>query len=288
MHYLLLSVTCSVLVSVLLKLARRHGIDTGQAIAWNYLSATVLCALLLRPTPVSLSTMGTHAGVLLALAVLLPGIFLALAASVRVAGIVRSDIAQRLSLLLSLAAAFLWFGEPVSGGKLAGLAVGLVAIVCIVMRDGRDTSSSTGAARWALPLLVLVGFAAIDVLLKQIAAAGVPFASSLQISFGLAFVLMMLLQLFRHHSGRTRLGLRHLLAGLLLGAVNFGNIVFYIQAHRALPDSPATVFATMNVGVVLLGTLVGVGLFGERLGRINRIGIALAVVAIAIITAARY
>ena len=70
---------------------------------------------------------------------------------------------------------------------------------------------------------------------------------------------------------------------LLVGASNFANILFYVKAHRALPDNPAVVFATMNLGVVVLGTLVGVIAFREKLARINVIGIGLAVAAVTII-----
>ena len=49
MPYLLSSVVCSVLVSVLLKLMQRRGIDTAQGIAWNYLAASLLCFALLDP-----------------------------------------------------------------------------------------------------------------------------------------------------------------------------------------------------------------------------------------------
>ena len=44
----------------------------------------------------------------------------------------------------------------------------------------------------------------------------------------------------------------------------------------------------MNVGVIVLGTLVGAGLFGERLSRVNVAGIALALVAVACLTYARF
>ena len=49
MAYLLISVACSVLVSVLLKLMQRRGIDTAQGITWNYLAASLLCFGLLDP-----------------------------------------------------------------------------------------------------------------------------------------------------------------------------------------------------------------------------------------------
>ncbi|PZQ20579.1 MAG: hypothetical protein DI562_21570, partial [Stenotrophomonas acidaminiphila] len=55
MPYLLSSVVCSVLVSVLLKLMQRRGIDAAQGIAWNYLAASLLCFALLDPPLASLA-----------------------------------------------------------------------------------------------------------------------------------------------------------------------------------------------------------------------------------------
>ncbi|MCL7715360.1 EamA family transporter [Stenotrophomonas mori] len=281
MHFLILSVACSVLVSVLLKLAPRRGIDIAQAVTWNYLAASVLSLLLLRPSLQSL-----HAGqapwpALLGLALALPGIFLVLARAVREAGIVRSDVAQRLSLLLSLTAAFVLFGEPVNGWKLAGLALGLLAIVGVSVRAGAPGGGTPGGTRWLLA--VWAGFALIDILLKQVALSGTPSTAALLVSFALAFVLMLGWQLQRHLAGRSRLRAHNLGFGLLLGAANFGNILFYVRAHQALPHSPATIFAGMNIGVVCLGALVGVLAFGERTSRWNRLGLGLAVVAIALI-----
>ena len=125
-----------------------------------------------------------------------------------------------------------------------------------------------------------VGYALVDVLLKRVALSGTASMTALQASFVFAFVLMLVVQVVRAMRGSTRFTMRSLLGGLLLGALNFANIYFYVRAHQALPHSPATVFATMNIGVVALGTLVGVAFFGERTGAWNRIGLALAVLAI--------
>ena len=281
MHFLILSVVCSVLVSVLLKLAPRRGIDIAQAVTWNYLAASVLSLLVLKPSLQSLQGEHTPWLALLGLAVALPGIFLVLARAVRQAGIVRSDVAQRLSLLLSLVAAFVLFGEQANGWKLAGLALGLLAIVGVSARNGAATSTSGSSWGWLLG--VWGGFALVDILLKQVAAAGTPATSALLVSFGIAFVLMLGWQLQRHVSGASRLTAGNLGYGLLLGLVNFGNILFYVRAHQALPHSPATIFAGMNIGVVCLGTLVGVWAFGEKTSVLNRVGLLLAVVAIGLI-----
>lgn len=282
MHLILLSAICSVLVGVLLKLAPRWRLDAGQLITWNYLAASLLCAWLLSPPLASLRQPEAPWPALLGLAVVLPALFLVLAACVRATGIVRTDVAQRLSLLLSLIAAFTLFGEQASPLKLTGLALGLIAIAGILARPG-TAQPTAGLGGGLLLLIVWAGFALVDVMLKLIAQAGTPFAASLQVSFGIAFTLMLVWQLLRHTRGDTRLDLRHLGAGLLLGSLNFGNIVFYVRAHQALPDSPAVVFAAMNIGVVVLGTLVGMLAFGERPGRLNRLGIGLAIIAIALI-----
>lgn len=282
MIYVLLSVICSVLVSMLLKLARRFQIDIGQAIAWNYAVAGALTTLLLQP---SLATLREPAAPWLALAglgVLLPTIFLALGASVRHAGIVRSDTAQRLSLLISLLAAFVLFGEQLNGLKVAGIALGLLALLCMVWRNGQGTADG-GIAGWLYPLLVLGGFGAIDILFKRVALAGVPLGASLQAMFALALLVAFALQLWRRLRGRTRFTMRSVLGGVALGLANFGNILFYLRGHRALPQHPALVFASMNIGVVALGALVGVLLFRERLSRLNLGGVLLALLAIVLI-----
>jgi multidrug transporter EmrE-like cation transporter len=286
MTYLLLAVICSVLVSVLLKLAARRGLDVAQMVTWNYLVAATLTAVVLRPPLASLQSSHAPWLALLGLAVVLPTIFLVLGRAVAVAGIVRSDVAQRLSLLLSLLAAFLLFGQTATAWKLLGLGLGLVAMLAISLRPrgpAVDPAAAAAASGWRWLLGVWVGFAVVDILLKQVALSGTPSMAALLACFSIAFVLMAALQLWRHVSGRSRLRLRNLGAGALLGLLNGGNILFYVHAHQALPDSPATVFAGMNIGVVVLGALVGVFAFGEPTTRWNRVGLALAVVAIAFI-----
>jgi drug/metabolite transporter (DMT)-like permease len=285
MIYVAFSVVCSVLVSVLLKLARRFERDVGQAIAWNYVVAGALTALLLQPSLATLLVPGAPWPALLGLGVLLPTIFLALAASVRHAGIVRSDAAQRLSLLLSLLAAFALFGEQLSVVKVIGIALGLLALWCMVWRSGHG-EVERGSVRWLYPLLVFAGFGTIDILFKRVAQAGVPLGASLLAMFALALPVAFALQLWRRLRGQTRFTTRSALAGVALGLANFGNILFYLRGHRALPQHPALVFASMNIGVVALGALVGTLAFRERLSWLNLAGVALAVLAIGVIAQA--
>lgn len=274
--YLLASVACSVTVAVLLKLARRYEVDVRQAITANYAVAALLCWGVLRPDPAALVTPQTPWVVLAALGVLLPSVFLAMAAAVRHAGIVRSDAAQRLSLFIPLLAAFLLFGEPVSVRKLAAILLAFSALACLLRRPAAAQTLPDNRAAWMWPLVVWAGYGVIDILFKQVARAGTAFAGGLLLAFVLAGVLMLAYLLCR----RVRWELRHALAGVALGLANFGNILTYIRAHQSLPEHPALVFASMNMGVIALGTVVGALAFREPLTRVNALGIALALAAI--------
>lgn len=282
MIYVLASAICSVLVSVLLKLARRFGLDVGQMVAWNYAMAAALAVLLMQAAWAPLRAPATPWAALIGLGLLLPAIFVALGASVRHAGIVRSDTAQRLSLLLSLLAAFALFGEPLDAMKAAGCGLGLLALLGMVWRKERGRDAG-GAAGWGWPVLVFAGFGAIDVLFKRVAASGVPLPALLLAMFALALPVAFALAAWRRLRGAARFTLRSLLGGLLLGLCNFGNILFYLRAHRALPQHPALVFASMNLGVVVLGALTGVLAFRERLSRLNLAALLLALLAIVLL-----
>ena len=284
MHFLLLSIILSVSVSVLLKLVRRFDLDVRQAIAINYVVAALLTALLLQPDPASLLRASPSAlALLLVLGAGLPAMFWVLALAVRRTGVVRTDAAMRLSLLLPLIAAFTVFGEPLDWVRGIGVVVGLLAIAMIVIRQREP--SVADEARWSsLLLLVFVGMGVIDILFKLLARLSqASSASVLLAAFGLAALLSLLAVVRLYTGGRAQWRPRHLLAGLLLGTLNFGNIVFYIQAHRMLPGSPALVFSAMNIGVIVLATAVGVLAFRERLGKINVAGLVLAVVAVVLL-----
>ncbi len=282
--YLAASVGCSVTVAVMLKLARRWQVDVRQAIAMNYAVAALLCWLALRPDPARLLAPQTPWLVLAALGVLLPSVFLAMAAALRHAGIVRSDAAQRLSLFIPLLAAFLLFGESLSGRKLAAILLAFGALFCLLRQPPRvrltDATAQDSRATWLWPLAVWAGYGVIDILFKQVARTGTAFAGGLLLAFLMAGVLMLAYLTWR----RVRWEARHLAAGVALGLANFGNILTYVRAHQSLPEHPALVFASMNMGVITLGTLVGALAFREPLTRVNMAGIALALSAILLMT----
>lgn len=302
MHTLIYSICFSVAVSIFLKIANRKNVDIGQAVLINYVTASGLCLWLFKPAIGSLFEQTSSSWLILVLlGILLPSVFLIMAKAVHYAGIVLSDTAQRLSLILPIIAAFLIFGEAISGKKLFGVALALIALGCLVFKpkkaDGNKlgipkvtgdgpisvtdnflSKHSTAAVTLCL-LGVWFGYGFIDILFKQMARIGANFISTLLLSFVLAGILLFIYLLLK----KTAWRINSLISGILLGLLNFSNIYFYIRAHQTYPDNPTLVFAAMNIGVISVGTLVGAGFFRERLSWINAAGIAIAIAAIVVL-----
>lgn len=282
MLYVFLSICCSVIVSVLLKLARRYHIDVYQAITWNYSIAIFLTWLFLKPHLHNLQTAPVFNYLILAL--LLPSLFIVMAISVRISGIVRTDVAQRLSLFIPIIAAFFLFDEKITLLKSIGILLGFTAIICSIQWQNKGEKKQVSANAWIYLLMVFVGFGAIDVLFKQMALLKtVAYSTSLFIVFVLAFIFSLIGLFYQVIIKKMRFSWPHIFIGWVLGIVNFGNILFYLKAHKALANQPSAVFSAMNIGVIVFGALTGLIIFREKLSLLNKVGIVVAIIAIIVI-----
>ncbi|MGO1490196.1 MAG: EamA/RhaT family transporter [Psychrobacter sp.] len=279
MMYLMIAVLCSVAVSVLLKILRQKNIDIRQTIVAGYPVAFLLTWFLLKPDFSGLSALGNAWGIIIALGVLLPAVFIVLGRAIESVGMVATDAAQRLSLIIPILAAFLLFGEVLTGTRVFGLLLGLLALGALLYRPQHADGSkqATRAPVWLFS--VWVGYGIIDILFKQVAKQGTAFPLTLFVSFGMAGLLLFIYLLLT----RVRWQGNALIAGLLLGALNMGNIYAYVRAHQVMSESPSIVFTGMNVGVIAVATLIGVGVFKEQLNRINMLGLLLAVGCVAVL-----
>ena len=279
MYNLIIAVLCSVAVSVLLKVARKRNIVIQQAIAFNYIVALSLSWFLLKPDFKGLKfsefiVQSENTPIFLALGILLPSVFIIMSKAVEFAGIVRSDAAQRLSLFLPILAAFLIFHEILSQSKVVGIVLAFIGLFCLLSKPNEQ---SVVDFRGVLGLVgVWFGYGIIDILFKQVAKSGGAFPTTLFIAFSLAACIMFIYLLFK----RTQWNVANFIGGIILGGLNFFNILFYIKAHQSFGANPTLVFAGMNIGVICLGTITGALIFKEKISKINWLGIVFSLCAI--------
>ena len=279
MFNLIIAVLCSVAVSVLLKVARKRHIEIQQAIAFNYIVALSLSWFLLKPDFKGLEftdfiAQSENTPIFLALGILLPSVFIIMSKAVEFAGIVRSDAAQRLSLFLPILAAFLIFHETLSQSKVVGIVLAFVGLFCLLSKPNQQSAVDF---RGVLGLVgVWFGYGIIDILFKQVAKSGGAFPTTLFIAFSLAACIMFIYLLFK----RTQWNVASFIGSIILGVLNFFNILFYIKAHQNFGANPTLVFAGMNIGVICLGTITGALIFKEKISKVNWLGIVFSLCAI--------
>lgn len=275
MTSLLISIACSVAVGVVFKVAKKYDSNDAQIVFWNYFFAILLAYFVFVPDfrLVNAETPWILYGTL---GIFLPTVFIVLAISIKNSGIVKTDAAQRMSLFLSLIGAWLIFNETFATYKIIAIAVALIAFLLILDKPSKDSKS-----HWIYPALVLFGYATIDLLFKKLAGfTTLPYTSSLLIIFGFAIIIMSIILTAKYFLQKEKIEAKNILFGALAGVLNFGNILFYLKAHQQYSDNPSTVFLGMNVGVIVLGSLLGIFIFKEKLSLKNYLGIALGIIAI--------
>lgn len=283
MLFLILSIICSVTVGVIFKVARKYTISHPQIVACNYVFACMLCYVAFSP---DLNTVETTAPwwLYITIGILLPSIFLFLAASIKHIGIVKTDAAQRLSLFIPILAAWLLFKEQFSMLKISAFVLAIPALLFILTKNTENTKN-----KWGYPAVVLIGFGVIDILFKQIATyTSLPYTTSLFVILGIAMTIMFTVVAYEVIFKKATLNINNIIFGGLVGIFNFGNILFYLKAHQEFSKNPSTVFAGMNMGVIIMGSVVGVLIFKEKLSKMNFLGLFLALIAIVLIVVSQH
>ena len=280
MLYVFLSIFCSVMVSVMFKLAMRYHIDVLQAITWNFTVAIILLIIIKKP----LITLQTFSAVsiypYIALGILLPVLFLMIAASIRINGIVLTTIVERLALFIPLVISYLVYNGQLDNIELAGIALSVCAILFVIPWK-RTTKRSSGG--WMYIIAIFIGMGVILTLLRQVAQNIIPSVTSLLIVFIIAFIVSMMFLGIHIARKKTRFSLPHILIGWVMGFAFFGYITFNLKIHEVMNTQPRAAFSALNVGIITLAMMVGLFIFNERLTKLNKIGIFLALVAIIVI-----
>lgn len=286
MLFLLAAVLCSVLLGFMFKVFPRFGIDTFQAIVFNYCTCLVCGILHLGRFPLSLTAPPPPwLPFALGLGLVFISGFNAAAATVRQFSLTLSQIMQRMSILLTVPFAWFMYHESAGWGKIAGFVCAIGAIIFVNLPGKSPAAQKTAGGLWWLPLVTWILAGVIEMVFTIVQNEGLndpndpSFVATI---FGTAGVIGLLMAAQGWRSGRLRFSWRHVAAGIMLGIPNYGSMFFLIKALGAGLEA-SFVFPTVNVSIIFITTIGAIVLFQEQLSNLNRIGIALAVAAILLI-----
>ena len=274
---LIISILCSVSVGVLFKYIKAKTQVNIFLITINYLCAIFATYICFRPE-IDFSHVAYNSYTI-SLSVLLPLVFILLSLSIHHSGIIKTDIAQRISLVIPVACSYWIFNETIPAFRWIGIITGFIALF-FILNKGRSSNRTNPVYL----VFVFLGYGIIDVLFKEVALQrSIPYTIALFYIFCGCFIFASLITVLSFLKKKLIIQKSTVFYGLLLGLFNFLNIYFYLKAHQAFAKTPTTVFASMNFGVILVGTLIGAFYFKEKLSKKNMLGLVLAVIAIILV-----
>lgn len=267
------------LLFVIFKIFDRRNVPLFPAIVVNYFTAASCGVIASVPLP------SERLVPLVLPAVLLGGLFIILfyvtAISTQRIGVAVTSVATKMSLVVTVLVAVLFFHEDPGTLGWVGIALALTGVVLASWSPG-----PIGArGMWMLPIALFLGNSAVDVVLIAVQRLIlVPATESVFITLvlGIAGSIGLLLLVIRGRLASLR-DPKAVIAGVLLGLFNYASLYFILSAIARSGFAASSLFPMMNIGVILFGTVASIAIFQERLRNVQLAGIVCGVLAMALI-----
>ncbi len=278
--YIFLSISCSLTIAQILKLAENRKINVLKILVCNYL-AGFLISLFNSSEFSSFPKATPEPGLWLTItAVILGIIFIAnmvvYSRSIDRVGMGVSIAAMRMSLIFPIAISLFVFGETISGLKYFGIVLALGSLLLMVPRI--KTKSISGFSDAWLPILIFIMTGIADTGLKvyeQLFSSQISEDLFVSGIFFFSFLVGSGILLKRRE---IHFNFTEVLYGIATGVVNLYSSIFLIYALKLMPGS--IVFPLVNVSLVVLGTMIGIGIWKDKPSAKQWSGLAIAIISI--------
>ena len=284
MIYLVLAIVFSTGVFVTMRIFKRFEMDNHQALMWNYIFATITGFLICRQydtIPQLVHESWFSLSILTGFWFIFT--YLLMTASTQSSGITITSLSSKLSVVLPTLAGVLIFQEHLNLKVSIGIILALVALVLVVGGNGKPTDKIQ-ITKLLLPLLIFFGTGIGDILMKLNEQHNTAHNMGFMIAFIylIATLFGIILVAYDLIRGKSKWQNKSILGGVALGVINFFSTYCVFHAMRYFDN--VVLFPIYNIGVVCLTALVGWLLFKEKLTWKNYLGLAIAIIAVVLIT----
>jgi drug/metabolite transporter (DMT)-like permease len=215
----------------------------------------------------------------------LAGNFYLLAFTAQRAGVSMAALGSRLAVAIPVLLAFFLYGDSLSLAKTAGLAGAFVSLyLCSI--GGPVASAAHPATSRFLLAVVFVSFGLYFSLLKFAQAFYLEESSHhayVTASFFFAFCVSVIVVARKALLGSSDFRFVHLLGGVVLGGVNYTAVYFLVRVLSLDGWESSQIFPTYSVGALMVSSLLAMIIFSERLSRTKWVGLAVGIVAVALL-----
>lgn len=281
---LVITILTSSLTFVIFKFYGKFKVNTFHAVVFNYVTASSCGFIMYHQDWTSEITKDfSWLPITLTIGALFISMFMITGISSLKNGVGKTSIAGKMSMALSMTMMYFFYNEEMNIYKILGIVLAFVGVILV----SQDKTQSAGNRKYVwLLLLLFIGSGMLDFLLnyslKNLLGPLSP-ALFTTLGFTVAGTIGMLILLIRLSMKGTKLQLRSIIGGIVLGVPNFFSIYFLLRSYETAGWSDITVLSVMNIGVVLLSTILGLIIFKESMHKMKTLGLISAILAIALL-----
>lgn len=285
MIFLIVSLICSILFGISFKIIAIKKINSLQAILINYVVAGSLGFITTKSnvTPLTVFTQPWSW-----MAIFLGFVFitslLVIAETTSKYGISVAQVANRMSVVIPISIAVIFYGDHLTLFKIVGIMLALVAVYLVSHKESSTKSSQK--LWWLFPAIIFICSGIIDSGINYAQRHLIDdtnFDAFLACIFSTAFILGSIFLIQQLLVGKQKLQAISIPTGLAMGLLNFGCMYFFVLALNSNLFETSTLFPINNLTVLTLSTVISVLIFKEKLSKKNWLGIALSLGAIIIL-----
>ncbi|WP_159466907.1 EamA family transporter [Dyadobacter sp. 3J3] len=301
MLYFLLAVLFTVALYMIMRAYPRHKVNSFHAVVFNYYSCVVTGLFLTPELKAFQEIQWNSEGTLLTLALgtLFVIAFMSIGLTAQKVSVTAASLAGNMSLVIPVLFGLFIFkntNKDFTVLNYAGLVIALAALALGAIQkqqkttefeDGQPLRVSVFSYAWLLPVFTFMASGTNNTLINYLTMSYYkPDQTTLFmiIACSGAILIGTLVLLYKIIFGGEKLELRSVIGGLILGVPNFLSLYFLLLALGSFGNSAAFVFPIYNILSMLVSSFAAWILYKEKLNNLNRLGLALAVVAIILIS----
>ena len=260
MGALILTILCSTSIALILKHNDSRSGNPLTLLCGNYFAATIIGAVFLAVRSGNQYSIESIAfGAVLAIGFVFS--FFAFAKAVNAAGTALATVSSRISVIIPIAFSVIVFNEVPKPLHYAGFALVIVTIILFYFSLRNNGDKKISASGYIYLILLLAGIGINDFAMKVFESWRPETEKTIFIFsiFSFSFVYTFLIHLLR----KIKIEKRAFGRGLILGIPNIFSSVFLIEA--LLVYDAITVYPIINIGIILLTTVLAMIIWREKL-----------------------
>jgi multidrug transporter EmrE-like cation transporter len=214
------------------------------------------------------------------LGMLFVSLFYLISVTTVVFGVSVASVANKMSIVIPVTLAVYLYHETLSAVQIAGIVLAMIAVVMVSYKKSNESVKITTQWHYLLPIILFIGCGGIDALINylqrtftsdQISNEYILSTAFMFAAIGGTFWLLLLLIM------------KSIITGLVLGIPNFFSMFLVMKSLESNFLNASTFFPVNNMSIVVLGTIISIIAFKEKLSKLNTAGILLSVFAIVLI-----